>query len=136
MAQVSTFLKGAASQVSKFLGGQPVWIENKLDFSETNVSASDVVQALKLGVNAIVLRCIVEVITAEGAVATGNVGDEVDVDGYAATVDLNAVAVNKGAGALLSVKKYSAADTIDLIPSADLDTAVVRVMAEVIYPEL
>lgn len=136
MATVSTFLKGAASQVGKFLGGQPVWIENKLDFSETNVSASDVVQALKLGAGAVVLRFATEVVTVEGGTATANIGDGNDADGYDAAVNFNSAGLVVGDGALVGGTKYTSADTIDIVPANDLDTAVIRVMAEVIYPEL
>lgn len=136
MATISTFLKGQASQVSKALGGYAFWIENKLDFSETNVSASDVVQALKLGPGAVVLRFLTEVVTAEGGTATANIGDGNDADGYDATVDFNATGLVVGDGALVGGTKYAAADTIDIVPANDLDAAVVRVMAEVIYPEL
>lgn len=138
MATVSTFLVGSASAPTKLLGGYSTWAENVLDFSETGVSSGDVVQAIKIPSGAQVIRVITECLTAEGGVATANIGDGADVDGYDAAVDMNATAgLILGNGAYLGGgKRYSADDTLDFIPSADLDTCKVRIMAEMIFPEL
>jgi hypothetical protein len=131
MGTVKDFLKGQAMAVGSQLGGLSHHAENVLDFSDINVSSGDVVQALKIPKNALVKNVWSKVITAEGGAATVNVGDEDDADGWDAAVNVNAEAgIIKGDGALAGGKHYTAEDTIDLVPSADLDTAKVLVVAE------
>lgn len=128
MGTVTDFVDG--QQERQFIGGQKVMAEAKIDFSELNVSAADVVQALKIPAGALVTDVWLEVLTAEGGAGNVDVGDASNVDGWDVDVDINAAALTRGDGAYAGGKRYAAADTIDLIPSVDLDTAVVLVVAE------
>jgi len=142
MATVTKFLKGAMTRPDKHIGSHLMQAENKLDFSEAgfdDVAASDVVQAIILPEQAVVTKITLEVATAEGSVVTASIGDTDDPDGWAAAFDLNvADALTVGAGAFATNgKRYSAADrTIDIVPSADLDTCVVWIAAEYYVREL
>ena len=109
-------------------------IRNTVDYSENNAAASDVVQVLNVPANTFVLRAGYRVITPEGAAAGGTLGDGADPDGFFATSDLNAAAGTTALSAGATVgyalgKFYTAADTIDHVVSAALDTAVVEYMA-------
>jgi hypothetical protein len=137
MAIVTSFLIGSAFSVGQNLGGNSFFAENVLDFAETSVSSGDVVQAIKVPNGAMVVGFWLECLTAEGGVATVNLGDGGDVDGYDATVNVNSAAgVIKGDGAYVGGRRYSADDTIDVIPTADLDTAKIRVVVQYIILEL
>lgn len=114
--------------------------EVTIDFAKNNAEASDVVQAIPVKAGERVDHVVVEVLTAEGGVATANVGDGSDADGYLAAVNLNAVGLTDMALTLTdgtpntvagytNGKLYAADDTIDLVPGANVDNAVVRVMA-------
>ncbi len=136
MSTVTTFLTGQALSTGAQLGGRSHHAENVLDFSETNVSSADVIQALKLPAGALVKTVWCECLTAEGATATANIGDATDPDGWDATINLNSAAgVISGDGAYVGGKRYAAADTIDVVPTADLDTAKMRIVAEYIILE-
>jgi hypothetical protein len=133
MATVTDFIRGVANQPLKHLGGHKIVQENVLDFSEFNVSAADIVQALPIQQNAILTHVRVEVITAEGGVVTLDIGDTDTDDGWDAAVDGNAAAGIIGGNGVFAAngKRYSAEGrTIDIVPSADLDTAVVYIAAE------
>ena len=138
MATIATFLRGAANQALKHIGGHKIVAENILDFAEINVASADVVQALKIPAGAVVTSVRTRVLTAEGGAVTLDVGDEVDPNGWVAATNGNAAAnVLIGAGAFAANgKQYDAADTLDLIPSADLDAAKVHVSAEYYCAEL
>jgi hypothetical protein len=141
MAIISKFLKGAASAGMKHIGGHLNVAENVLDFGAAgfnDVLASDVVEALIIPVNSVVTKVTLEVTTAEGSAVTCSVGDGDDVDGWAAAFDLNvAAALTVGGGALATNgKRYADKDTIDIIPSADLDTCKVWIQAEYYTREL
>lgn len=139
MATVTKNLKEGASAPLTHIGGHKMVAENLLDFSATgfNVAGSDVVQALIIPAGAIVTSVTCEVRTAEGGVATINIGDTADVDGWDAAVDANAAAgLIVGDGAYAGGKRYASESTIDVIPSADLDAAVIYISAEYYIAEL
>ena len=138
MATIATFLRGAANQALKHIGGHKVVAENILDFADVNVASADVVQVLKIPVGAVVTAVRTRVLTAEGGVVTFDVGDAVDPNGWVAAANGNAAAnVIIGGGALAaSGWQYDVADTLDLIPSADLDTAKIHISAEYYCAEL
>ena len=136
MATVSTFLTGQALSTGAQIGGLSHHAENVLDFSATNVSNADVVQALKIPAGALVKSVWCECLTAEGATATANIGDATDPDGWDATINLNSAAgVILGDGAYAGGKRYASADTLDVVPTADLDTAKMRIVAEYVILE-
>jgi len=136
MATVTTFVDG--TQTTNHIGTKMVYAENKLDFSATNVSSADVVQALKIPKGAIPLMVDVKMVTAEGATATATVGDGTDPNGYDNDINLNTTGrvcfPTRGTDAYANAtsdaepglirEPYSADDTIDIVPGADLDTAV------------
>lgn len=126
MATITEFVDGV--QAREHIGGHLVVAENKLDFSALNVSAADVVQAVKIPAGALVMDVWLKVTTAEGGAGNTDVGDADNVDGWDVDVDINAAALTLGDGAYAGGKYYAAEDTIDLIPSVDLDTAVVTVV--------
>lgn len=121
----------------QFLAGQPVLSENKLDFSENNAAASDVIQAIKIPAGALVTNVRVTVLTAEGSTTTATVGDGDGAADWDASINLND-SVNVVTAGLPGTdtyatagKYYAAADTIDLTLSAHaLDAAIVNVSAE------
>ncbi len=140
MARITKFLKGAASAPLVHIGGHKIVAENVLDFSADgfNVAAADEVEALILPAGAVVTAVLVETLTAEGGVATVDVGNVADPNGWVAAADANAAAnVIKGAGAYAANGlRVSLSETLDIIPSADLDTAVLYISAEYYINEL
>ena len=136
-----------ATTVSSFVSGepttspgsysQPVKAEMRIDFSDTNVSSTNVVQSLNIPAGALVTNVIVRVVTAEDATATATVGDGDDPNGWIASLDLNATGttftakpINADAYPALGGRLYTSADTIDLVVGADLDACVLDIAAE------
>ena len=115
-------------------GNKQFVIENTLDFATTNQTGSDVLQTLNIPANTLVEDCFYKVIDAEGGVLTLNIGDGADVDGFHAAADANVAGeLVKSGGAYakqtLGGRLYTAADTIDVIVSADADAGKVRIVA-------
>jgi hypothetical protein len=115
-----------------------VVLKSRVDFSEVSCLSGDVVQALRIPKNFLVLNVFVKVVTAEGGTCTATVGDGSDADGWDASANLNATAgtVTQGASgtdAYAAIanfgKLYTADDTIDLVLGNDADTAVVDIFA-------
>jgi len=114
-------------------------LSNRIDFSEVNTAASDVVQALTIPAGTMVIDVMTKLITAEGGVLTAEVGDGDDPNGWDASVDLNTTVGTltksvEGTDARKAANAtgyyYSAADTIDLTMSANAaDAAVIDVFA-------
>lgn len=133
MATITTFVDGTQAVVD--LASRKQANQNELDFSVTNCSSADVVQAVKIPANALVTLVWVLVKTAEGGTATATVGDATDPDGWDASTNLNATAGTVtynivGTDAYSGGKFYSTADTIDLVLGNDCDAASVIVGAE------
>lgn len=131
MATLTSFLTGKPTM--QRLGGELVLAKQELDFSATNAAASDVVQAVNIPAGAFVLAVWIYINTAEGGVATADIGDGADPNGFDDAVNFNAAAgtVTKalqGTDAYAVGKYYSAADTVDIVPDNALDTAIVTVM--------
>jgi hypothetical protein len=105
------------------------------------LASGDVLEVIPVPAKSLVMRVGYDVTTAEGAVATFDLGDGSDTDGYLNDVDLNTVASGVMALTLATGtpntvagysngKYYSAADTIDvLLNSASVDAAKVRIWA-------
>ena len=124
------------TEVSNLQSGKTV-VQNTIDFSATgdNVSAADVVQAIKIPSGALVTKVYVKVDTAEGATCTATVGDGTTADGWDASTNLNATADTvttslEATDTYVGGKYYSADDTIDLTMGHDTDAAIVTVLAE------
>ena len=109
-------------------------IEVTLNFATTTQTAADVLQSLNIPADTLVQDCFYEVLTAEGGTLALDIGDGDDPNGYHAAVDANAAgSLIKSAGAYaqqtLGGRVYTAADTIDVIPSANADAGKVRIVA-------
>ena len=136
MADVTAFLE-TGEDVWRGRNGSGVK-RVRCDFSKTGALAADVVKIFTALAGTMVHGVYSKVITAEGATATGNLGDGASASGYNDAVDLNGTAgdweapdssLNEAApntltDALALGKFYAADDTIDLVPDHDLDTAV------------
>lgn len=111
-------------------------IDNTIDFSANPGAIADVIQTLNVGAATQVLNVFTTIVTPEGAVSTGTVGDGADPNGFDASVDLNAAVgtVTGGTGGTDAYvtsggRLYGAADTIDLVLVAAASTAKIRVSA-------
>jgi len=144
------FNKGSAAYTDRGLHKVSIQ-EVKLDFaaiaaarvaaSATALAATDVLEVLPVPAGTHVLSVGYEVTTAEGAVATMDVGDGADPNGYLDAVNLNSagsgvmtLALTEGAPNTVTGysagKYYAAADTIDIsLDHNSIDTAVVRLWA-------
>ena len=107
-------------------------IKNRLDFSETNAAASDVVHAVKIRPNSHVKKVYVKLITPEGAAATCTVGDSGDADGFDASADLNAAAgaitQNTISDAYADGRIYTSEADLYIVPANNLSHTVVDIM--------
>jgi len=92
------------------------------------LTATDVLEVIKIPANTLVTSVALNVTTAEGGTLTIDVGDGDDPDGYHDGVNGNAVAAYitdaGGAAALAHGKFYTAADTIDVTTVNAADAAV------------
>lgn len=133
MATVTTFL--ARQSENQNVLGKMHYAYNTLDFSVTNVAASDVVQALKIPALAFVTNVFVVVRTAEGGTCTAAVGDADSSNGWDASTDFNAAANVETAGLAATDsfatagKFYASADTIDFTMDHAADAAKITIGA-------
>jgi hypothetical protein len=138
------FTAGGTTGIADDKVGKEVILERELDFSKAayaGVAGSDIVQMLNLPIGFHAEKLTVLVKTAEGSAGTMNFGDEVDPNGWLDSVDVNAVGytisspvltegtpnVHTNAFVGTGGKRYAAADTLDMIPTIALDTAVIKV---------
>lgn len=129
MATITTFING--KQPHEVLQGQVGFHSEILDFSKTNCSSGDVVQAISVQENTLILEARTRVLTAEGSTATADFGDGDDPNGFGDACDFNASAntIEKAleADAYGIGRYYSEDDTIDLTLDNDLSTAKIEV---------
>lgn len=121
--------------------GRAIGIINRIvDFSKTPATAAEVLAVLKVPANCLVSKVVVQVLRAEGSAGNIDTGDGSDPDGYLVDTSINALAavatvltpVEGAPNTFLGYtngKFYTAADTIDIIPSIDLDFAIVSISA-------
>jgi len=112
---------------------------NRLDLSDINTAASDVVQALAVPANTFVIDVLTKVVRAEGGALTASVGDgngasswdgATDLNGSVGTVTQSAAGTDAYATTAAKGKFYATADTIDLTMSAAIgDYAIMDVFA-------
>lgn len=118
-------------------------MENTIDCAASNLAQDDVAQLIDVKAGWLVERVLAEVETAEGGVATFDVGDASDVDGFLDGVDANATGMSVSTltlteGAPNTVtgysagKLYTADDTIDLLALAAMDAAKITVRAYIV----
>lgn len=134
MATITAFVDGTVSHEAP--GGIMGISQNILDFSVTNVTAADVVQAVKVKAGQTVVDVQLEVLTAAGATCTATVGDATSANGWDASADLNAAAHTvtsslKGTDGYAYGKSYAADDTIDLVMGHT--NAVAKILVTVLY---
>ncbi len=107
----------------------------RLDFKKNPYVAGDVIKLFKLMPGDIEQGCFADVVVAEGATATAKLGTfttsndaEIDEDGFATALDLNAVAFNKSTGALLHLSRgYAVEAYVGLTLAHDCDNALVDI---------
>jgi hypothetical protein len=141
MATITNFLNGMTTARAGFPANglnKMFVLRNQLDFSDVPVAAADVVQALVIPANTMVIDVLTRVVTAEGAACTADVGDGTDPNGFDDAIDLNATAgitTQSAAGTdayattASKGKVYTAADTLDLTMDHATDAAVLLVFA-------
>lgn len=107
-------------------------IKNRLDFTQANVSASDVVEAVQVKANTHVKQVYVKLITPEGATATCTVGDATHANGLIATANLNAtpgtITQNTIADTYANGCIYTSVTDILLVPGNNLSHTIVDIM--------
>jgi hypothetical protein len=108
------------------VGIKPQLVEVVLDFSTTTlVHTADVVQAIEMKANTLVLMAGVEILTAGGAGSLIDLGDT-DDDLWVSDLDGNTA---NGVEMNATPKLYTAADTLDLSADTASFTGKVRVFA-------
>ena len=98
----------------------------------TALTATDVLEVIKVPAKTLVTNVVLEVTTAEGGTLTIDVGDGDDPDGYLDGVNGNAAAAYipvAGTAAFEQGKFYTAADTIDVTTVNAADAAVMKLTA-------
>ena len=98
----------------------------------TALTATDVLEVIKVPANTLVTNVALNVTTAEGGTLTIDVGDGDDPDGFLDGVDANATAAYipvAGTAAYEQGKYYTAADTIDVTTVNAADAAVMTLTA-------
>ena len=135
---LTTYTLGTQEQ--KKLNNDPVVVNVTVNAATTNVdqSVDGVIELFKIPKGALVTSVSIYVATIEDSAATLTLGDGADPDGFLAGVDATAQILTKSDkpinAALFAAKGgkvYAAADTIDLVTTADLDTLVAH--CQVIY---
>ena len=114
-------------------GRTPYLVENTIDFSPFDPAANDIVQAIDIPAESIVLNAGLEVLTASPSSVTLDLGDANDVDKYVDGYDSTSTGY---AAAVINASNvghvYGSADTIDIKVLGAQDTsAKVRVWAVV-----
>ena len=121
------------------LGGEVVVAQKEINFATLLGAVADVIEIMTIPAGAFVTNVWSYINTAEGGVATGDVGDGTDPNGYNDALDLNAAAgtVEKclEADALSVGKYYAAEDTIDLTLDHECDTGIVTFIVEYVMLE-
>jgi hypothetical protein len=115
----------------EILGGYKGVVVRYFDCSVTanNLTGSDIYQVIKVDNGMMPTQFRVYVVTAEGDATTLDIGDGSSTARYETDADLNATGHT---ATLDATTMYTAADTIDLIPSADCDAAKFYVVMEYI----
>ena len=155
MAGIVSYSGIAWAQVDATVGGtiglpaqaqKAFVLENSYDFEANAQSGGTVVQLINVPSNCFVQQVALLIVTGEapGSVAL-SVGDGSDTNGYFDAVAASNAAVFASQANVLAAgsnntygvgygggKMYTAADTIDVIPSGDISNALIRLKALVI----
>ena len=112
-------------------GRTPYLVENTIDFTPFDPAANDIVQAIDVPAESIVMNAGLEVLTVSPSGVTLDIGDANDVDKYGDGYD--STGLGYGAAVINASNVghvYGSADTIDIKVLGALDTsAKVRVWA-------
>jgi hypothetical protein len=124
--------RSGATEASWLASKKPIELRATLDFSSTNVSASDVCQALNLKAGYFG-QVFLRVTTAEGGTATADVKtDETTPQVFLEAVDLNVAGLKYGDtadGDAAPLPLYIGEDCVlGIVPDNALDAAVVQVI--------
>ncbi len=109
--------------------GMVGYLYRYFDTSSINMTGSDVYQIFKVGNGVMPVNVYTYVATAEGGAASLDIGDGASTTRYEGDADLNSAGVYKS---MDNTTVYMGDDTIDIIPSTDLDTAKFWVVIEYI----
>lgn len=132
------FTQGGSAHIPYDAGRGFGILHKTIDFSKTPATAAEVLSVIKVPANCFVFRPFFIVHKAEGSAGNFDFGDGSDTDGFLVDANVNSVAAgspnpsftegtpNTITGYSLG-KFYTAADTLDMIPSIDLDTAIITV---------
>jgi len=121
------------TQETKKLSNDVIVKSVTVNAATTNVdqSVDGVIELFKVPKGALVESVSIYIATVEDSAATLTIGDGADVDGFLAAIDATSAIltksdkpINAALYAAKGGKVYTAADTIDLVTSADLDTLV------------
>ena len=105
------------------------YMQNTLDFSATNTSATNIVQVFTIPAQTVIVAIGIDVTTGEGATCTVDLGDGDSTTRYLTSSDIETTGNRAAAAASVVPYVYTAADTIDMIMDHATDAAVVRVWA-------
>ena len=134
---ITTYTSG--TPYTKKLTNDYVVKQVRINCATNNVdqSVDGTIELLKVPKGAFVKSVAIYIATVEDGAATLTIGDGADADGFLAGIDATAAGltvsdkpVNAAAYAAIGGKVYTAADTIDLVTSADLDTLIADVIIE------
>ena len=97
-------------------GRTPYLVENTVDLDAFNPAANDIVQAVDIPAESIVVNAGIEVLTACSSSVTLDLGDAGDVDKYVDGYDATSTGFTPMVGNVSNVGfVYGAADTLDVI---------------------
>lgn len=131
------FTKGGGVELA-WTGNRGISVQQlTIDFSKTPASSAEVLAAFIVPKNTWVMKIAWECVRAEGSAATVNIGDGATPAGYASAFSVNALAAGSNQLTLTegtpntitgfsNGKFYTATDTIDVIPSANLANAILK----------
>jgi len=118
---------------SKHIGSEVIKIEKTIDWATNARGAADIDQAIKMPAGAMMLSCVARVITAEGGVATCDIGIAAGST-FHNDLDINAVAST--ASTTAEGYYFSADDTIDVLSNtAATGVAVMKIIVTYVMEE-
>lgn len=111
-------------------------VKKRINFATTTATAADVIQCITIKAGTHVLNAGSKIITAEGGVATAQLGFGGDPNGFRNAIDLNATAATieigvGGTDAYVTAggTLITTADTLDLTLGHNMDACIVDIFA-------
>lgn len=134
------FTQGGSAHIPYDAGRGFGILAKTIDFSKTPATAAEVLQAIKIPDKCFVLRPFAILHRPEGSAGNVDFGDGSDTDGWLVDFSINGAVGSSASPNPTPVegtpntflgyslgKYYSAGDTLDVIPSIDLDYAILTV---------